>query len=121
MDKIVIKDLLARGIIGTNDWERKIAQDILINIIVFTNTRSAAASDKLEDCVDYRALANRARLHAETAERHTVEALANDLARLCLEQSTVERVIVRVEKPGSLRFSASAGVEVERDRGDAVP
>ncbi len=116
MDKVIIKDLLARGIIGVNDWEREQPQDILINITAMTDTRAAAKSDKLEDCVDYRALAKRVRAHAECAKRFTVEALANDLARLCLEDKHVERVTVRVEKPGAVRFSAAVGVEIERGR-----
>ncbi len=116
MDKVIIKDLLARGIIGVNDWEREQPQDILINITAFTDTRAAAKSDKLEDCVDYRALAKKVRGHAETARRFTVEALANDLAALCLQDKHVTRVVVRVEKPGAARFAHSVGVEVERER-----
>ena len=42
MDKVIIKDLLVRGIIGVNDWERNRAQDILINVTLFTDTRRAA-------------------------------------------------------------------------------
>lgn len=114
MDKTFIKDLLARGIIGVNDWEREKPQDILINITVFTDTRRAAETDDLADCVDYRALAKKAQAHAETAKRLTVEALANDLAKICLEQPGVQRAIVRVEKPGAVRFAGSVGVEVER-------
>ncbi len=120
MDKIIIRDLVARGIIGINDWERQQAQDILINITVFADTKKAAQTDDLADCVDYRALSRKARLHAETAARFTVEALANDLARICLEEKNVERVIVRVEKPGAVRFSASVGVEIERSRHDSA-
>jgi len=116
MDKVFIKDLVARGIIGINDWEREKPQEILINIIVFTDTRQAAKSDDLEDCVDYRALAKKVQAHAETVERLTVEALANDLADICLGQKGVERAIVRVEKPGAVRFSKSVGVEIERTR-----
>ncbi len=116
MDKVILKDLLARGIIGVNDWEREQAQDILINITAYTDTRAAAKSDKLEDCVDYRALAKKVRGHAETARRFTVEALANDLAAICLQDKHVTRVVVRVEKPGAVRFSHSVGVEVERER-----
>jgi FolB domain-containing protein len=114
MDKVFIKDLLVRGIIGINDWEREKIQDILINITVFTDTGTAAVSDDLADCVDYRALAKKAQQHAETARRFTVEALANDIARLCLEQKGVNKVIVRVEKPGAVRFAKSVGVEIER-------
>jgi FolB domain-containing protein len=116
MDKVIIRDLVARGIIGVNDWEREKAQKIVINIVAFADTRKAGKSDRLEDCVDYRALAKQARTHAEAAARHTVEALANDLADLCLQNEAIQRVIVRVEKPGAVRFSASVGVEVERSR-----
>ena len=114
MDKVFIKDLLARGIIGINDWEREKIQDILINITIFTDTGTAAISDALADCVDYRTLAKRAQAHAETVGRFTVEALANDIAKICLEQKGVKKVIVRVEKPGAVRFAKSVGVEIER-------
>lgn len=116
MDKTFIKDLTVRGIIGINDWEREKPQEILINITVYSDTRRAAESDDLADCVDYRALAKQVEAHAETAARHTVEALANDLAAICLERKQVERAIVRVEKPGAVRYAASVGVEVERAR-----
>ncbi len=118
MDKVFITDLVARGIVGVNDWEREKPQEILINITVFTDTQRAAESDDLADCVDYRALAKKAQTHAESAARFTVEALANDLAKICLEESHVRKAIVRVEKPGAVRFSRSVGVEIERSRDD---
>ena len=116
MDKVFIKDLLVRGIIGVNDWERKKAQEILINVTVFTDTSKAGKSDDIKECVDYSALAKKLQAHAESVGRLTVEALANDLARICLEQRGVTRAIVRVEKPGAVRFSKSVGVEVDRSR-----
>jgi FolB domain-containing protein len=116
MDKIIIKDLLVRGVIGVNDWERDKPQDILINIVVFTDTHRAAETDDLADCVNYRTLAKRAQSHAESAARMTVEALANDLAKICLEDKGAAKVIVRVEKPGAIRFAQSVGAEVERER-----
>jgi FolB domain-containing protein len=120
MDKVIIRDLLARGIIGINDWEREQPQDILINIVVLTDTHQAALSDNIADCVDYRALAKLVRQHAESAKRLTVEALANDLAKICLQQAGVHTVTVRVEKPGAVRFAASVGVEVERSRDEST-
>ena len=116
MDKVFIKDLLVRGIIGVNDWERKKAQEILINVTVFTDTGMAGVSDDIKDCVDYSALAKKMQAHAESVARLTVEALANDLVKICLEQRGVKKAIVRVEKPGAVRFSKSVGVEVERSR-----
>ena len=85
MDKTFIKDLLVRGIIGIRDWEREKPQDILINITVFSDTSRAAETDDIADCVDYSALAKKIQAHAETAARLTVEALANDLAEICLQ------------------------------------
>jgi FolB domain-containing protein len=116
MDKVIIKDLLVRGIIGVNDWERKRAQDILINVTLFTDTRRSGETDSIADCVDYSKMSKRLQAHAESAARLTVEALANDLAKLCLEDKAVMRVILRVEKPGAVRFARSVGVEIERSR-----
>ena len=45
------------------------------------------------------------------------EALAEDLARLCLETSGVRGVRIRVEKTQAIAFTASVGVEIFR--GDA--
>lgn len=116
MDKVIIKNLLARGIIGVRDWERKRAQDILINITLFTDTRRAAETDDIADCADYSEVTKKVLAHAESAARLTVEALANDLAGICLAQNNVQRVIVRVEKPTAVRFAESVGVEIERSR-----
>jgi FolB domain-containing protein len=116
MDKVIIKDLLARGIIGVHDWERSRPQNIMINIIMFTDTRRAAQTDSLDDCINYSTMSKKLLAHAEAVNRLTVEALANDLAKICLEEQGVEKVIVRVEKPGAVRFSESVGVEIERSR-----
>jgi FolB domain-containing protein len=118
MDQISITDLVARGIIGVNDWEREQPQEILINIILFTEVGKAGESDDIADCVNYDTIARRVQAHAESAKRYTVEALAMDLARLCLEDPGVQKVRVRVEKPGAVRFSRSVGVEIERTRDD---
>jgi FolB domain-containing protein len=116
MDQIFIKDLVARGIIGINDWERETPQEILINIVLFADLHKAGESDDLHDGVDYRSVAQKVLAHAENARRLTVEALAADLAQLCLEEACVEKVRVRVEKPGAVRFSRSVGVEIEREK-----
>ena len=116
MDKVIIKNLLARGIIGVNDWERSRAQNILINLTLFTDTHRAAETDHIGDCADYSKVSKKVMAHAESVRRLTVEALANDLAKICLEDANVQKVIVRVEKPGAVRFAESVGVEVERSR-----
>jgi FolB domain-containing protein len=114
MDQVFIVDLVAHGIIGVNEWERETPQEILINIVLFTDLHKAGESDDVHDSVDYQSVASKVLAHAETARRMTVEALATDLAVMCLEDPRVVKVRVRVEKPGAVRFSRSVGVEIER-------
>jgi FolB domain-containing protein len=121
MDKVIIKDLVARGIIGLNEWERETPQEILINLALYTDLRKAGEMDDIGDSVDYHTVAEKAQAHAESAGRLTVEALADDLARLCLEEPGVQKVQVRVEKPGAVRFVRSVGVEIERSKEDYPP
>jgi FolB domain-containing protein len=116
MDKVFIKDILARGILGINDWEREKPQDILINIVLFTETRHQAASDNIAECINYSVMTKKVIQYAESAKRFTVEALAEDIACLCLEDKRVLKTTVRVEKPGAVRFARTVGVEIERNQ-----
>ena len=118
MDKIILKDLVARGIIGLNEWERKTPQEILINIIAYTDIRQAGETDDVQYSVNYRTLAKKVQAHAEGAERLTVEALASDIAKIGLEDPNVKKILVRIEKPGAVRYAKSVGVEIERSRED---
>jgi FolB domain-containing protein len=116
MDKIIIKDLRVNAIIGIYDHERVTPQELLINVVLYTDIRKAAQTDEIADCVDYEKVATRLRAHAQSAQRMTVEALAEDLARLCLETRGVGRVNIRVEKTQAIDFTASVGVEIEREK-----
>ncbi|MBT3188797.1 MAG: dihydroneopterin aldolase [Anaerolineae bacterium] len=114
MDKILIRNLRAHGIIGVYAHEREIPQDILINIILYTDIRQAAQSDSIKDCINYDTLSQKIRTHAEKAQRLTVEALAEDIAKLCLREVGVKKTLVRVEKPEAMDFVEKVGVEIER-------
>lgn len=120
MDQIIIKDLLIQGIIGINEWEREKPQDILINLALYIDTRQAAQTDSIEDCVNYDTVVKNVMALVENAKRYTIEALANDIARLCLSEPKVAKVRLRVEKPEAVRFSKSVGVEIERTKNDFI-
>jgi FolB domain-containing protein len=117
-DKIIIKDLLLRGIIGLNDWEREKPQDILINITMDSDVRQAGATDDPEAILNYRSVTKDVIAHVESSAPLLVETLATDIARLCVIEHGARRATVRVEKPGALRFASSVGVEITRDRAD---
>jgi len=115
-DRILIKDLLIRGIIGIHPWEREKKQDILINISMEADCRPAGLSDDFRDAVDYRAVTKEVLALVEGSSFFLVEKLAEEVAAICLQDERVELVRVQVEKPGAVRFSQSVGVEVERRR-----
>jgi FolB domain-containing protein len=117
-DQIHIKDLLLRTIIGINDEERRDRQDVLINLVLYVDTRPAGESDDIDHAVNYRTLAKRVIQLVETSQFFLVEKLATEIAAICLGDRRVERVRVTVEKPGALRFARSVGVTIERGRDD---
>jgi FolB domain-containing protein len=119
MDKIIIRDLLLRGIVGINPDERVKKQDILINITLYADIRRAAASDDIAHAVNYKSITKRVIEHVEASSDHLVEKLVTDISRIVLtEFEGVERAQVRVEKPTALRFAQSVGIEIERSRED---
>ena len=115
-DRIQIKGLLLRTIIGINEEERRNRQDVLINITLYADTRAAGGSDDIEDAVNYRTITKRVIKRVEESSFKLVEKMAAEIAAICLEDLRVETVDVRVEKPGALRFARSVGVEIHRTR-----
>ena len=115
-DQIQIKDLFLRAIIGINEEERSNRQDVLINIVLYADTRAAGASDDINDAVNYRTITKRVIRSVEDSRFFLVEKMAAEIASICLSDQRVTRACVRVEKPGALRFARSVGIEIERGR-----
>ena len=117
-DRILIKDLFLRTIIGINDDERSNRQDVLINLMLEADTRAAGLSDDIDDTVNYRSITKQVIELVENSQFFLVEKLAEEIARLCLVDRHVDRVWVTVEKPAALRFAKSVGVSIQRSRED---
>jgi FolB domain-containing protein len=119
LDRILIRDLMVRGVVGINPEERRGPQDIVVNATLYVDARPAGASDNVADAVNYRTVAKAMIAHIEAAQPLLVERLAADLVALCFEQDArVQAVELAVEKPGALRFARSVGVAICRRRQD---
>jgi FolB domain-containing protein len=118
IDRIFIRDLLVRGIVGVNPEERESRQDILVNLDLWVDVRPAAKSDDIADAVNYRSVCKRIIEHIEGSSPMLVEKLAEEIANIVLDEFGVQRVRVRIEKPGALRFAQSVGVEIDRAAGE---
>ena len=115
-DRIYIRRLHARCIIGIFPEERTEKQDVYLDITMHADLRDAGASDAIEDTVDYKRVKKQVLAMVEKSECFLIEHLAEKAAALCLEEPRVERVEVVLDKPGALRFADSVAVHIVRER-----
>ncbi|MDZ4197998.1 MAG: dihydroneopterin aldolase [Kiritimatiellia bacterium] len=113
-DRIYIRDLALRCIVGIFPEERRAKQDVIINLTLETDLRLAARSDRIEDTVDYKKLKGRIVELVEASSFQLIETLADRIATICLGHPGVRRATVCVDKPAALRFARSVAVEITR-------
>ncbi len=116
MDKIHIRDLSLRCIIGIFDNERLEKQDVIINVTLHCDLSQACNSDDFNDTVDYKTVKKKIMKMVEESNFLLIEALAGAVADICLEFEKVKQVDVTVEKPGALRFVRTVDVEISRSK-----
>ena len=114
MDIIYLNDLRIDTVIGIFDWERRVKQTISLNIEMATDIRKAAASDTIEDTLDYKSVAKRIITFVEESEYQLVETLAERICEIILTEFNVPRVKLRLNKQGAVRGARDVGVLIER-------
>ncbi len=115
-DIVYIRDLQIKTIIGIYDWERKIKQTISIDIEMATDIAKAAASDNIEDTLNYKAVGKRIIQFVEDSSYQLVETMAEKVAQIILDEFAVPWLRLRVSKPGALRGSKDVGLVIEREQ-----
>ncbi|MGD2128606.1 MAG: dihydroneopterin aldolase [Lysobacterales bacterium] len=119
MDKVFIENLTVETVIGIFDWEREIRQAVSLDLEMDFDIRAAAASDRIEDTLDYKAVSKRLINFIEQSEFQLVETLAEQCAAIVLEEFPVDKLKLKLSKPGAVRGSSAVGVTLERRREDA--
>jgi dihydroneopterin aldolase len=116
MDKIFIRKLKTVGILGIHPHEQTTPREILVSVTLSTDMTQAAMNDDIDATVNYAILAKSLQEFIETHNFLTIEALAEALAGLILEDRKVQEVWLRVEKPGAVPDAEMVGVEITRRR-----
>ncbi len=116
MDRVFIENLTIETVIGIFDWEREIRQTVSLDLEMDFDISKAAASDSIEDTLDYKAVAKRLIRFVEKSEFKLVEALAEECAQIVLNEFPVGRLKLKLSKPGAVRGSSAVGVMIERSR-----
>jgi dihydroneopterin aldolase/D-erythro-7,8-dihydroneopterin triphosphate epimerase len=114
MDKLFIRDLSLRCIIGIFDEERREKQDVIINIIIYADLKKACKSDDFNDTIDYKKIKKDIIAFAEKSSFFLIEKLAEEISIICLKDKRIQRVDITIDKPQALRFSKSAGIQITR-------
>ncbi len=114
MDIIYLHDLRIETVIGVNDWERRIKQTVVLDVEMGTDTRRAAAADRIEDTVDYKSVAKRLIAFVGGSNFFLVETLAERIAGILNNEFKVPWCRVRLNKQGAVRYVRDVGVIIER-------
>ncbi|KAJ3033213.1 trifunctional dihydropteroate synthetase [Rhizophlyctis rosea] len=118
MDKIIVRDLEVRNIIGVDAWERSKRQPLNINITIYSDIDASGEKDLLSESINYGTVAKTVQEFSEKTSYRSVEALAQGIAEVCVRDCKAGRVTVRVEKGKALLHARCAGVEITRSRED---
>ncbi|SIT66646.1 dihydroneopterin aldolase [Ectothiorhodosinus mongolicus] len=114
MDIVYIRDLRVMTTVGIFDWEQAIRQEVRIDLEMGTDIRPGAKSDRIEDVLDYKSVAKRVIKLVENNQRELVEAMAEDIAQMVLEEFPVPWLRLTLGKPGAVRGSSEVGICIER-------
>ncbi len=114
MDKIFLTELKVDTIIGIWEWERKIRQTVIIDLEMSADIAKAAATDSVEDTLNYKSVAKRIQSFVGESRFQLVETLAERIAGIIRDEFGVQWVKVRVNKPGAIRGSKDVGILIER-------
>ena len=114
MDIVYIRELEIRTIIGIYDWEREQRQIVSLDLEMGSDIAKAAATDTIENALDYKAVAKRLIDFIENSEFYLVETMAEQVAEIVLNEFNVPWVKLRLGKPGAVTGSKDVGVIIER-------
>ncbi len=114
MDIIYLRDLRIDTIIGIYEWERRVRQTVIIDLEMAADIRRAAATDNIEDTLNYKAVAKRLIAFVGESSFQLVETLAERIAEIVLREFDVPWVRLRVNKQGAVRGARDVGVIIER-------
>jgi dihydroneopterin aldolase len=114
MDIVFIEALTIHTVIGIYDWERRIRQPVTLDIEMGFDNTKPAASERIEDALDYKRVSKRLIAFVEASEFQLVETLAERCAQILLEEFKVKWLRLKLSKPGAVRGAKTVGIIIER-------
>ena len=116
MDTVFIQQLAVKTTIGVYDWEKKIKQQLLLDIEMSSNITDAASSDNIDDTIDYASVASTITCFIEQNSFELIETVAEKVAAIILDEFAVSQVSITLEKPGAVENAHTVGVRITRHK-----
>lgn len=116
MDIVFIRELKVDTVVGIYDWERRIRQNVVLDIEMGSDIACGAKTDRIQDALDYKAVAKRVARYVGESEFQLVETLAEKVAELVMREFKVPWIKIILNKPGAVSGSKSVGVIIERGK-----
>ncbi len=104
---IKIENLRLKTIVGIYKWEKKIKQDVIINVEMEFDGSKAVETDNIKDTVDYKTITKKIIAMVEEREFNLIERITGEVMNIVTENERVRRAIVKIDKPGAIRFADS--------------
>lgn len=114
MDIVFLRGLRIETVIGIYDWEKGIKQPIILDLEMSTDVARAAASDRIEDAVDYKAVSKRLKQFVGEGRFELVETLAERCAEIIRSEFGVRWLRLTANKIGAVTDANDVGVTIER-------
>lgn len=114
MDIVYVRDLRMDARIGIYEWEKRIQQKIRVDLEMAWDNRRPAASDDIQDTLNYKTASKRVMELVENDHYELVERLAETIADTLMQELQIPWIQVTVGKPGAVRGSSEVGVKIER-------
>jgi dihydroneopterin aldolase len=114
MDIVFLRGLRIETVIGIYDWEKEIRQSVVLDREMSTDVAVAAASDRIEDAVDYKAVSKRLKQFVGEGRFELVETLAERCAEIIRNEFGVRWLRLQVNKIGAVTGAQDVGVVIER-------
>ena len=116
MDIIFLTEDSVETHLGVPEWERMAPQTVILDIEFAMPGSRSCETDDIADTIDYGLVVKRIRQTLSERSFKLVEALAEHVSRLILDEFAVTWIKVRVSKPGILPGVKRLGVAIERAR-----
>jgi len=114
MDIVFLRDLRIDTVIGIYDWERRTRQTIVLDLEMSADIVKAAATDQIDDALNYKAVAKRLMQFVGESEFQLVETLAERCAEIIRTEFGVSWLRLVLNKQGAVRGARDVGVIIER-------